>query len=240
MRRMDRIWLSIGLALVWQGAAFAGGIDGLQLISQQHHVWGFAGSATDWQPGGTEVQYDQTSSDPLDVSVEGTYIDFLGYEDTLTARSKAGDFRVDATAEYWFSKASAKSIYTFSPQPDVYAVAVNAQSGGFGVGEFDETNVWFSFDDLTAGIQVAGFTAPVTADWDDQPDVWGHILNGTYSVDPMHTYSMSLFAAAGIGDDGRDAWLDVTVQPVVPVPGAAILAVLGTSFVGLLRKRRTL
>ncbi len=232
-------WLAAGLALAGQISAF-GAATGIDLFSEEHSVWGSAGSATQYYPGGTEVSYNQTSSNPLDVSVSGTYMDPYYGEFPLMASSKAGDFRVDTRGVYWFSEAYAQSKYVFTPQADISGLSFQLSGSGFGVGLCSETNVRFALDDLTAGASIVSLAAPddlVSAEnaggWNWPPSAWSLTWNGTCPMDPTHTYAMTLFAYAGGGDDMRRALLDVEVRPSIPAPGALLLAVLGAALVGL-------
>lgn len=227
-------WLATGLALAGQISAF-GAATGIDLFSQEHCVWGSAGSATQYYPGGTEVSYNQTSSDPLDVSVCGTYMDLHYGAFPLTAWSKAGDFQVETRSVYWFSQAYAQSTYVFTPHAEVQTLSFEFSGSGFGVGLSNETNVRFTLDDLTAGVSMASLAAPSSMDdWGGPwgPSNWSIAWNREYAIDPAHTYGATLFAYAGGGDFIRDALLDVEVRPVIPAPGALLLAVMGAALVG--------
>jgi len=233
-------WLTTGLVLAGQISAF-GAATGIDLLSQDHHVWGSAGSATQYYPGGTEVSYDQTSSDPLDVLVNGTYLDLSLGEMGLTAWSKAGDFRVETQGAYWFSEAYAQSEYVLAPQVEVSALSFQLSGSGYGVGLSNETNIRFALDDLTTGTSLVSLVAPGDAvpgpsDWDSSARVWSMAWDGRYPVDPTHTYGLTLSAYAGDGDGTRGALLDLDVWPLVPAPGALLLTVIGAALVGWRRR----
>ena len=159
----------------------------------------------------------------------------------LTAWSKAGDFRVQTRGVYWFSEASAQSKYVFVPQAEVSALSFRFSGSGYGVGLSHETNIKFALDDLTTGTSLVSLAAPGDAlpapsDWDSPACAWSMAWDGTYSVDPTHTYGLTLFAYAGGGDDARGALLDLDVWPLVPAPGALLLTVLGAALVGWRRR----
>jgi len=161
----------------------------------------------------------------------------------LTARSKAGDFRVEARGVYWFSEAYAQSRYVFAPQVEVSTLGLQLSGSGYGVGLCSETNIRFALDDLTAGTSVLSLAAPddpVSSEdpggWDWPPSGWSLLWDSTCPVDPAHTYAMTLFAYAGGGDFIRDTLLEVEVRPVIPAPGALLLAVMGAALLGARRR----
>ncbi len=240
MVKIHRAWLAAGLVLAGQISAF-GAATGIDLLSQDHHVWGSAGSATQYYPGGTQASYDQTSSDPLDVLVNGTYMDPYFGEVGLTAWSKAGDFHVQTRGVYWFSEAYAQSRYVFVPRTEVGALSFQLSGSGYGVGLAQETNIKLVFDDLTTGTSLAslvgpGDAVPGSGNWDSLARTWSMTWDTTYSVDPTHTYGLTLFAYAGGGDDARGARLDLEVWPLVPAPGALLLTAMGAALVGWQRR----
>lgn len=237
MAHKGNLWLLVSFALLAGGSA-GGSVTGIQVVSEEHHVWGFAGSDTDWTPGGNQESYDQTAPNPLDVSVTGTYIDSWG-PCTLTSRSVTGDFHVETHATYWFSRAYAQSSYLFTPQAGVDALTFGLVGSGCGVGIPDETNIQFTLDDLTAEGTLASLTAPSSIDdWGGpmSPSSWSVASDTTYDVDPTHTYCLTLYACAGGGDGWRDTYGDVSVQAVIPAPGALLLSVIGAACVGWTRR----
>ena len=234
MTRKHLLWISVGLVGIGPASAW-GYATGIQLISEQHHVWGYAGSDTQYGPGGTEVRYDQTSSDPLHVSVTGTYWDDrLGGAVGLTSWSRAGDFSAEAFSTYWFSQAHAESTYVFLPQADVRALTFQLTSSGDGV-VLPESHIAFSLIDLTTGTLLSSLAAPSDPDWHNG-STWSCDWPRTCPTDPTHTYAMTLFASADGGDNTRHALLDMDVLTAVPAPGALLLALLGAVLASRLRR----
>jgi hypothetical protein len=224
-------WLS--LALLWIGPGSAWGYaTGIQILHQEHHVWGSAGNAP---AGGRETSYDQTSADLLHVAAPGTYWDETrGQEIPLLAWSQAGDFRAQAQGEYWFSEAYAHSTYLFTPQADGPAWALTVHGAGEGVGLFAESHIRLTLDDLTMHTSLVSIAAPSESHWQAWSS-WHLDWTDTYWLDPTHTYALTLFAHAGRGDGPRGAFLEVDLLPIVPAPGALLLALLGAMLVGRMR-----
>ena len=232
---MDKAVL-ISLTLLVAAGVAESAPAGIDVLSQQHRVWGSAGSETELLPGGTEATYDETSPNPLDVSVTGTYIDPVLGEVPLTASSQAGDFQVQTIAVYFFSQANAKSTYAFAPDAGVRALTVQARGEGFGVGLSEESNVRLTLRDETAGVLLEDFTGPVV--WTDETD-WSFVRDRTHEMDATHVYNLTLFAFAGGGDGERGALLAVDLLPVIPAPGALFLGMFGgVLFAGLRRRLR--
>jgi len=223
------------LVLALMGQISALGASGIQLISQEHHVWGSAGFPI-------ATFYDETSASPLHGSVTGILVDpYGGGEIALDATSDAGGFEVQACADgYFFAEAFAQSTYVFRPEADVRKLMFELDSWGYGVGLSDETNIQFTLEDLTAGTSMAFLVAPSPPDWEIWPqwyDDWAHASTDIYAVDSTHLYRTTLFAYAGHGDGGRVTFLDVNVSPI-PAPGALLLVCIGAACVANGRIRR--
>jgi hypothetical protein len=225
--------LSAAVLLIGQASAW-GYPSGIQLVSEQHHVWGYAGSETMYGPGGTQVPYDQTSSGPLYVSATGTYMDPYMGEWSLTAWSSAGNFSSEALSTYWFSRAHGESTYVFLPEAGTGALTFTLSGSGDGVG-LPESHIGFTLADLTTGVSLASLLAPADADWHEW-STWSYNWTETHWMDPTHTYVMTLSASAEGGDGTRHAILGLDVRPAVPAPGALLLAAIGVACLGWRRR----
>ncbi|MCL5279922.1 MAG: hypothetical protein M1376_08465 [Planctomycetes bacterium] len=100
-----------------------------------------------------------------------------------------------------------------------------------------------SFDDLTTGASLAWCAAPGDpgssedrGGWDWPPNEWSLTWERTYPMDATHLYGVTLFACAGGGDDRREAVWNLEVCPVVPAPGALLLAGTGAALVASRRR----
>jgi hypothetical protein len=203
---------------------------GIDLVSESHRVWGYAGGTG---PGETLGTYDVTSADPVSGSTTGTVSGVAGW--IIGAESDAGNLSVSASASPW-ARGNAHSVYTFGPQDGVTGLTIDARGDGYGIIENDESYVRLVLDDLTAATRVDFFQDGATPD----DLAWEFEWERSYCVDSTHTYQLELFATAGTGDTDRYAVLDVGIRPSVPAPCSILLGTLGTGLVTWIRRRRML
>lgn len=223
---LDRcgLWILAACILV-QGTTASGRVTGINLLSQTHHVWGFAGESQGTDPTGNVTPYDQTIAAPLDVTA-GQWPagdPFPGY-----AHSIAGDFTAFAESAYWYSAANASSTYEFSPLDTLLCVRVYGCTDGWG----EESAVQYTLTDSTLGsvvdeFEAIGAVAPdseLCFDW-----------RKSYAVDPGHVYALTLDAATTGSDGFRRA--NITAElTCIPTPSALALGLVGAALV--LRRQR--
>ncbi len=224
--RLGRLGLMI--LVLAMGAVASGGVSGINLLSENHHVWGFAGESQGMQPTGKVTPYDQTSGAPLDVSV-GQWVGpdpYPGY-----AHSVAGNFSASAESIYWYSAAWASSEYRFTPIDALLCVRVYGGTDGYE----RETVVQYALADSTLGVvlddfEAIGAVAPdsnLTFDWQK-----------CYPVDPSHEYVLTLQANSNGSDWIRGANIAADVA-CVPSPSALMLGAIGAVLVAWRRRRST-
>jgi len=218
------LWILAACILAPRTTA-SGGVTGINLLSQSHHVWGFAGESQGIQPTGNVTPYNQTSAAPLAVTV-GAWPGgdpFPGY-----AHSIAGDFTALAESAYWYSAANAASTYEFSPLDTLLCVRVYGCTDGWG----EESGVQYTLTDSTLGSVVDEFEAiGVVAPDDELCFDW----QTSYAVDPGHEYVLTLYAGTSGSDGFRGA--NITAElACIPAPSALALGLIGAALA--LRRQR--
>jgi hypothetical protein len=218
---MKKLIILLGIVLFC--AAASASVTGINILSQEHHVSGYA--------YGTSVNdsYDETETFSVIESASALWWGTESYTEenpgTTEVSSSAGDFSVtaeDRSCCIWTgSWAVADSTYTFSP------LTANLQfqyAGSVDMHEF-ENKVSVSIYDITASqsVDYREWTTEIGISFNE---------NTNYILDPGHQYELQLYAEVSIGDTP-----DVTSSLEVSiVPEPCTLALLG--FGGLILRRR--
>lgn len=204
--------LIVLLGIVLFSTAAYGSFEGISILSQEHHVSGYAGGT------GAITSYDQTETSLVSGSASALWPG--PNPGTNGAGSSAGDFGVTAVdlSRWTFtgSWALAESTYVFSP------LATNLQFQYAGSVEMHafENKVWARVFDITDNLLVdyrqwttelsSGLTFNESAD---------------YTLNLEHQYELQLYAKVFAGDNpGVTSSLEVSI---VPEPCSLILLGLG-------------
>lgn len=246
MKRQSILFTTVVAALAGTYGMPRCGFADIIILSQEHHVRGEAGGPYAILPGGTKVTYNETSDSPLSVSVTGTCPSPYGAFYPVTAWSRAGGFSVGTDAQNDTCGAYARSEYVFKLTEGVYEMALRVKARGGTIFDYWGSQAGFTLYDITADMELADFWGPSHDDWLDSEYLphgydWAYDVSDLYSVDPAHTYRMTIWSAASGGDVGSFAGLNVTGDlsvHVVPLPGAALLGVLGIGYAGMSLRRK--
>ncbi len=220
---MKRAFLVVVLLLAGGGIVWAGP-TGMNILSQTHHIVGYAGFTG--AEGGYHP-YDITASHPISLSVTSWSSDF-DY-DYYEAGSSTGFFSVSAYANRWYSRAVAESTYVFQMEDDSETLTFSVH--GWRSFHYFESTVELTLKDLTTGTILENYV-----DSGPYDETFPYLIawTGVYTVDPAHIYSLRLYAWA----DGGDSWADTFLAVSIPAPGAMMLGIIGAGLVGLCRRRK--
>jgi hypothetical protein len=168
--------------------------------------------------------YSYSGSTPVSGSVSDAY---------AAASSAAGNFAVSAFTgggSYGPYRAEASSTYGLSVDEPV--LAVRSTGIAWCTALNDGYSADYTLKDLTSGVTLDSFSSvPGRGEYTS----WD--LAHAYTVDPSHSFELTMAASAGSYDGGA-ASMNVQLTTAIPAPSALVLGCMGAGLLHWLRRRQ--
>ena len=205
---------------------------GINILSQSHHIWGFAGQQT---ADGPLETYDLSDTQPISHTATG----YEFYEDpwppeVQTSFASAGNFIHELAINRQLAGAWAESFYNFTA--DYNVLAFNAF--GYTNQSHLQDKLIVSLLDTTENVNIFYYISSTQYDFINRL-----VVDDIFNINKEHVYQLHLYSEVTSGDSGAWALLQANLScPLQPIPEPNSMALLGIGIAGLIavgmRKKR--